>query len=121
MLYKDPAVRDRHFASLEEFRREAEQQYRAHLLVVTLPFLHTTQLLNATPLYQSFDESLRQRGFRYIDMQPVFAPYGIKQLQANRWDPHTNPLANRLVADAIVQYLDMHPDLLQATLPQRQP
>ena len=121
MFYKDPAVRDRHLASLEELRREVEQEYGAHLLVVTLPFLHTTQLLNDTAFYQSFDENLRQRGFRYIDMQPIFSSYRIKQLQADRWDPHTNPLANRLVADAIVGYLDAHPDLLQSNRPARQP
>jgi hypothetical protein len=118
-FYKDPAVRDRHLAALEEFRREVEQHYGAHLLVVILPFLHSTQLLNATPLYQGFDESLQQRGFRYIDMQPVFSTYGIKQLQVNRWDPHTNPLANRLVANAIIGYLDAHPDLLRPNTRER--
>jgi len=113
MSYRDPAVRERHLATLEKLREEVEQQYGAQLLIVTLPFLHSTPLLNETPFYQGFDASLNERGFRSIDMQPIFARYGIKKLQVNRWDPHTNPRANRLVADAIIEYLDAHPDLLK--------
>jgi hypothetical protein len=113
LFYDDPAIRARHLASIEEFRATVEGRYHARLLVVTLPFLHSAELLNDAPFYQKFDADLSQRGFRCLDMQPVFARYGIEKLRINHFDPHTNAFANCLVADAIIHYLDEHPDLLE--------
>ncbi len=112
LFYADPIVRDRHLATLEQFRDTLRERYSAHLLVVLLPYLHSTELLNRTKFYQDFEQALRQRQFDFISMQPVFASYGVKKLWVNRFDPHTNPFANRLIAREITDHLEKEPSVL---------
>src|SRR5450432_349013 len=112
MFYKDPVIMSRHLATLEQFRSVVEKQYSAHLLIVVLPFLHSDGLLHKTGFYRAFEKKLSKRGFSYIDMQPVFATYGVHKLWINRFDPHTNGFANQLIAEAIIRFLDQHPAIL---------
>ncbi len=112
LFYNDPLVRDRHLATLQKFRDLLQERYSAHLLIVLLPYLHSEKLLNQRGFYGRFEHALSQGGFDFISMQPVFATYGVKKLWVNRFDPHTNPFANRLIAKAIIDYLDQHPAVL---------
>lgn len=111
-FYQDPEIMERHLASLEKFRSVAEKQYSARLLIVILPFLHTEELLHKDELYEHFRHALDEHDFNYIDMQPVFARYRTRQLGVNKFDPHTNAFANDLTANAIISYLDGHPEEL---------
>jgi hypothetical protein len=113
MFYNDPEIRARHLASLERLRSLLTERYRARLLIVVLPYLHSDELLNRTAFYKGFENALDERGFSYIDMQPVFAKYGVGKLWVNRFDPHTNPFANELMAGSVADYLSLHPDVLQ--------
>ena len=117
LFYHDPLVRNRHLATLEGFRDDLQKQHDAHLLIVLLPYLHSEELLRKTELYHMFEQALAQRGLAFISMQPTFARYGVKKLWVNRFDPHTNPFANRLIAQAVIDYLRQHPELLKAERP----
>jgi hypothetical protein len=112
MFYKDPAIMSRHLATLEQFRSVVEGQYSARLLVVILPYLHSDALLNKTSLYRGFAKKLSEHDFNYIDMQPIFAAYGVQKLRVNRFDPHTNSFANQLIAGTVIAFLDQHPEKL---------
>ena len=112
MFYKDPVIMSRHLATLEQFRSVVEKQYSARLLVVVLPFLHSDGLLNKTSFYRAFGNKLSKHGFSYLDMQPLFATYGVHKLWVNRFDPHTNGFANQLIAEAIIRFLDQQPETL---------
>lgn len=111
-FYSDPVVRERHLATLEQFRELLQKRYSARLLIVLLPYLHSESLLQQTKFYQMFEQALAQGGFDFISMQPVFATQGVEKLWVNRFDPHTNPFANRLVANAIIEHLNQHPEVL---------
>ncbi len=111
MFYKDPAIISRHVATLEHFRSLVEEQYSARLLVVVLPYLHSDRLLKKTGFYRGFDKKLSKHGFSYLDMQPVFATYGVHKLWVNRFDPHTNGFANQLIAESIIRFLDQHSEV----------
>jgi hypothetical protein len=113
MFYNDPEIRARHLASLERLRSLLTERYRARLLIVVLPYLHSDELLHRTAFYRDFENALDERGFSYIDMQPVFAKYGAGKLWVHRFDPHTNPFANELMAKSVADYLTLHPDALQ--------
>ena len=113
MFYDDPVVMARHLATLEEFRAVVEQRYHANLLVVILPFLHSEELLHKKEFYGRFEEKLSEHGFTFIDMQPVFAEHRTTQLWVSKFDPHTNPFANQLIADAIISFLGEHPEYLE--------
>ena len=112
LFYKDPVIRARHLATLERFRDLVKERYSARMLVVVLPYLHSDALLQQTKFYQDFETALREHGFDCIPMQRVFAPYGVSKLRVNRFDPHTNVFANQLIAGAIIDYLDKHPEPL---------
>lgn len=112
MFYQDHAIMARHLATLEEFRSVVEKHYSARLLIVGLPFLHSDKLLNKTTFYRAFDKRLSKHGFTYIDMQPLFATYGVRKLWVNRFDPHTNGFANQLIAETLIGFLDQHPEIL---------
>jgi hypothetical protein len=116
-FYQDPIICNRHLATLEQFRTLLRDRYSANLLVVLLPYLHTKELLEKKQFYQNFEIALWQRGFSYLSMQPIFSSYGVSKLWVNRFDPHTNPFANRLVADAIGDYLKRHPEMLMSSRP----
>ncbi len=118
MFYNDPEIRARHLASLERLRSLLTERYRARLLIVVLPYLHSDELLNRTAFYRTFDNALDQHGFNYIDMQLVFAKYGVRKLWVHRFDPHANPFANELMAKGVIDYLNQHPDALH---PERRP
>jgi hypothetical protein len=113
MFYNDPEIRTRHLASLERLRSLLAERYKAKLLLVVLPYLHSDELLNRTAFYRTFANALDERGFSYIDMQPVFAKYGVGKLSVHRFDPHANPFANELMAKGVIDYLDLHPAALQ--------
>ena len=113
LFYQDPLLRNRHLATVEQFRDRLRDRYGANLLLVLLPYLHTEQLLHKDEFYRSFEMTLKQRDFQYLSMQPTFARYKVKQLQVNRFDPHTNPFANRLIADAVIDYLNHHSEMLR--------
>jgi hypothetical protein len=117
LFYNDPVIRSRHLATLERFRDLVKERYSARMLVVVLPYLHSDALLHQTKFYQDFETALRERGFDYIPMQPIFAPYGVRKLRVNRFDPHTNVFANQLIADAVIEYLDKHPEALRRQRP----
>jgi hypothetical protein len=68
--------------------------------------------LHKTAFYEHFRNTLAAHDFDYIDMQPAFTAYKIKNLRVSRFDPHTNAFANQLTADAIVTCLDAHPNYL---------
>ena len=110
MFYEDPAVSARHLATLEEFRSVAEQRYHANFLLVVLPFLHSEPLLHKTEFYAPFLAKLSERHFNVIDLQPVLARHKVTELRVSRFDPHPNAFSNQLIADAIIQYLDKHPE-----------
>jgi hypothetical protein len=113
LFYKDTAIMKRHLTTLEQFRSVAEKRYSARLLIVVLPFLHSEELLHKDDFYEHFRHALSEHGFNYIDMQPVFVGYRTTQLWVSKFDPHTNAFANQLTADAIVSYLDGHPEYLE--------
>ena len=119
MFYKDPAIISRHMATLEQFRSVVEKQYSARLLVVVLPYLHSDGLLHKTGFYRGFDTKLSKHGFSYIDMHSTFATYGVRKLWVNRFDPHTNGFANQLIAQAIIGFLDQHPEFGVASQEER--
>jgi hypothetical protein len=109
LFYQDPSIMARHLASLEQFREVVEKQYSARLLIVTLPFIHSDELLHKSEFYENFRQALSQRGFTQVDLQPVFASHGVKKLRANRFDPHPNAFANQLIAETIIRHLTNHP------------
>jgi lysophospholipase L1-like esterase len=111
-FYDDPAIMTRHLASLDEFRSVVEQRYHANLVVVALPFLHSDALLQKQEFYAAFIHKLSERGFNCIDLQPTFASHKVTELWVSRFDPHPNAFANRLIADAITDYLDKHPEAI---------
>lgn len=113
-FYQDPIVRDRHLATLVRFRDVLKQRYSANLLIVLLPYLHNEELLHKTAFYGMFEQALAQRGFDFVSLQPVFATYPVEKLWVNRFDPHTNPFANRLIAEAIIKHLSQHPEALSS-------
>lgn len=113
MFYSDPQVMERHLASLERLRSLLTERYHARLLIVVLPFLHSDELLNKTAFYRPFENVLDEHGFSYVDMQSVFAKYGVAKLRVDRFDPHTNAFANALIAQSIIEYLNLHPDALR--------
>jgi hypothetical protein len=115
LFYKDPLVRNRHLETLERFRDQLRQRYGANLLLVLLPYLHTEKLLHNDSFYRSFEKTLAHHGFQYLSMQPVFERHKVKELQVNRYDPHTNGFANRLIAEAIIDYLNRHPAMLRSS------
>ena len=121
LFYRDPSILARHLASLEQFRSVVEKQYSAHFLIVTLPFLHSEELLRKNELYEPFRQALSEHGFNYVDLQPILAQYRTKQLCVSKFDPHTNAFTNRLTADAIISYLDAHPDHLEIRSPSPAP
>jgi hypothetical protein len=111
LFYKDPEIMSRHMATLERLRSAVEQRDSARLLVVLLPFLHSEKLLQDSAFYERFNRRLLQHGFEFVDTQPVLAQHEPSALQVHRFDPHTNPLANKLVADVIIAYLKAHPEI----------
>ena len=117
LFYQDPSIMARHLASLEQFRDVVEKQYSARLLVVTLPFLHSDELLHKSEFYENFRQTLNRHGFSQADLQPVFASHGVKKLRANRFDPHPNAFANQLIAETIIRHLTAHPADLQGEPP----
>jgi hypothetical protein len=112
MFYGDPEIMARHMATLEEFRSVVEKKYGARVLMVVLPYLHSEELLHKDAFYERFRNALGERGFYYIDMQPTFATYKTKKLWVSRFDPHTNAFANDLIAEAIIRFLNAHPENL---------
>lgn len=110
MFYDDPQVMQRHVASLEQLRSLLTERYRAQLLVVVLPFLHSDELLHKTSFYGSFEHALGEHDFEYVDLQSVFVRYGVAKLRVNKFDSHTNAFANELIAKAIIDYLNLHTD-----------
>lgn len=116
MFYNDPEIRARHLASLERLRSLLAERYKAKLLLVVLPYLHSDELLNRTAFYKTFENALDEHGFSYIVMQPVFAKYGVGKLWVHRFDPHANPFANELMAKGVIDYLNVHPDALPSAL-----
>ncbi len=121
MFYNDPEIRARHLASLERLRALLAERYQANLLVVVLPYLHSDELLNRTAFYRSFENALDEHKFAYIDLQPVFAKYGVGKLWVHRFDPHANPFANELMAKGVIDYLNQHPDALHSERRPQQP
>lgn len=117
LFYEDPAVLTRHVATLEEFRSVVQQRYHANLLVVTLPFLHSDPLLQKKEFYAPFLRILNERGFNTLDLQPTLAGHKVATLQVSRFDPHPNAFANGLIADALIQHLDKHPEMLVPPAP----
>jgi hypothetical protein len=117
LFYRDSSIMTRHLASLEQFREVVEKQYSARLLVVTLPFLHSDELLHKNEFYENFRQALSRHGFTQVDLQPVFARHGVKRLRANRFDPHPNAFANQLIAESIIRRLTEHPADLQSEPP----
>ena len=117
VFYNDPLIRERHLATIQRFRDLLKDQYSAHLLLLLLPYLHSEALLHQTQFYESFEKALSQHSLEFVSMQPVFAKYEIGKLRVNRFDPHTNTFANRLIADAIAEYLNKHPSLLSPNHP----
>jgi hypothetical protein len=113
MFYSDPEIMQRHVASLERLRALVAERSKAQLLVLVLPFLHSDEWLNKTSLYGNLEHALDEHAFEHIDMQPVFAKYGGARLRVNRFDSHTNAFANELMADAIINYLNLHQAALQ--------
>lgn len=113
MFYNDPEIMARHLASLEQLRAQLAERHKAKLLIVVLPYLHSDELLNRTAFYRGFENALEEHKFSYVDMQPVFAKFGVGKLRVNRFDPHTNPFANELMAKSVADYLTLHPDALQ--------
>jgi hypothetical protein len=113
MFYNDPEIRARHLATLERLRSLLMERYKARLLIVVLPYLHSDELLKQTAFYRGFENALDEHKFTHIDMQPAFAKYGVEKLWVNRFDPHTNPFANELMAKGVVDYLTLHADALQ--------
>ena len=113
MFYNDPEIRTRHLVSLERLRSLLAERYKAKLLIVVLPYLHSDELLNRAEFYRTFEQALDEHRFTHIDMQPVFAKYGVRKLWVNRFDPHTNPFANELMTKSVADYLTLHPDALQ--------
>lgn len=111
-FYNDKMVLDRHLQTLENLRTLVETNYSAHLVIVVLPYLHSQQLLLSADVYAPFRNALAEHHFETVDMQPVFAQYAAKDLALHRFDPHTNPFANRLIAKSIVGYLDAQPSIL---------
>jgi hypothetical protein len=107
-FYQDPEIMARHLASLEELRSLLMERYKAKLLIVALPYLHSDELLNQTAFYKRFDNALDEHGFNYVDMQTVFAKHGVRKLRVNRFDPHANPFANELMAESVAGYLSLH-------------
>lgn len=103
--YADPELMQRHLITLRRLRQTVEDTYSSKLLIVTLPYLHTEELLNDTRFYARFNDNLSAEAFRFIDMQPVFAKYGTRPLVVSRFDPHTNAFANELIAQAMSSYL----------------
>lgn len=112
MFYRDPEIMARHLGTLEGFRSLVEKQYGSKVVLILLPYLQSETLLHDEAFYESFRNLIGGHGFQYIDMQPIFAAYKAKKLQVNRFDPHTNAFANQLVADAIIRFLNAHPDSL---------
>jgi hypothetical protein len=112
MFYNDPQIMQRHVATLERLRSLLTERYNAQLLIVVLPFLHSDELLNRASLYGSFEHALDEHDFEYVDMQSVFARYGVGKLRVNRFDSHTNAFANELIAKAIIDYLNLRADAL---------
>jgi len=112
-FYEDPDLTARHLATLEAFRSIADQRYHANFLVVTLPFLHSEELLHKSEFYERFQKQLRAHGLAFIDMQPVFTQHRTTELRVSKFDPHTNPFANDLIANAIVSFLKEHPEYLE--------
>ena len=112
MFYNDPQIMQRHVASLERLRSLLTERHNAQLLIVVLPFLHSDELLHGTSLSGGFERALDEHGFKYVDIPSVFAKYGVARLRVNRFDSHTNPFANKLIAKAIIDYLNLHADLL---------
>jgi len=121
MFYGDPQIMQRHVASLERLRSLVAERSNAQLLVVVLPFLHSEEWLNKTSLYRGLEHALDEHAFEHIDMQPVFAKYGIERLRVNRFDSHTNAFANELMATAIINYLNLHANALQGEVRTPQP
>jgi hypothetical protein len=117
IFYKDPGIMAAHMASLEQFRSVVEKRYSARLLIVVLPFLHSEGLLHKTEFYERFRNALDEHDFHYIDMQPVFARQTVRELWVSRFDPHTNSFANQLIANAIISYLNAHPDEIHLKIP----
>lgn len=113
MFYNGPEIRARHLASLGRLRSLLAERYKAKLLIVVLPFLQSEELLNQGAFYRTFETALDEHKFSHIDTQPVFAKYGVGKLRVNRFDPHTNPFANDLMAKSVADYLTLHPDALQ--------
>ena len=120
-FYEDPAILQQHLATLERLREVTRDKYSANLLVVLLPYLHTDELLTRVEFYQHFARELAARGFDVVDMQPIYAQHGTSKLIVHRFDPHTNAFANQLAADAVVSYLQDHPELLNVSAPGAQP
>jgi hypothetical protein len=113
MFYRDPEIISRHMATLESLRATVSERYGAPMLMILLPYLFNEQLLHDEAFYGKFRQLLDEHGFKYVDMQPVFAKHKPKELQVNRFDPHTNAFANDLIADALVNYLMVHPETLR--------
>lgn len=111
-FYHDNAIMERHLATLENLRTSLRTNYSARLLIVVLPYLHSEELLTSADVYEPFRAALAEHQFDTVDMQPVFAGYSAKKLAVNRFDPHTNAFANRLIADQIISYLTAHPDTM---------
>lgn len=110
--YRDKVVLDRHVETLENLRRLVNDRYSARFLLVVLPYLHSQELLTSSAVYGPFRTALAEHHFDALDMQPIFAQYPAKQLALHRFDPHTNAFANKLIAEAIIGYLDAHPEVL---------
>jgi hypothetical protein len=117
MFYDDPLILSRHLQTLERFRAVVQERYRAHLLVVALPYLHSDELLKRAEFYERFRRAVTEGGFDYIDMQPTYARFGVEELRVSRFDPHTNGFANHLIADAVTQHLSQHRELLNSPVP----
>ena len=111
-FYEDPAILQQHLATLERLREVTREKYSANLLVLLLPYLHSDELLNRVEFYQRFARELFARGFHVVDMQPIYGQHGTSKLIVHRFDPHTNAFANELAANAVVRYLEAHPELL---------
>ncbi len=79
--------------------------------MVLLPYLHSDEILRDNRFYERFRKTLDEHRFDYVDLQPTFAAFPVKNLKVNRFDPHTNAFANDLMANAVVRFLERQPGL----------
>jgi lysophospholipase L1-like esterase len=59
-------------------------------------------------IHQRMEEVARERGFRYVDLLPVFTGLVPSEIWAMPGDPHPNALGHKLMADAIYPALKLN-------------